>query len=207
MGDRYAIVWALLRAGASLDSRWGAMPIESRLLQVLRARPSLVSDQWFGMIRDVIRASAKRVIQAVHAGNYDILTLRGLASRDYITSTDPKLNSLVALPNEVLCHVLGYWKAIMPALYDIVLRGLSKLSPPRRRRRGACTKMASRPSVSTCIYFSMCGCQMASPSAMQPVPMTKRICCGRSSVRNGTANPAMKLPIIECAVSSAADHR
>ena len=48
-----------------------------------------------------------------------ILTLRGLAHRDYITSADPKLNSLVALPNEVLCHVLGYWKAIMPALYDI----------------------------------------------------------------------------------------
>mgnify|MGYP004166145243 CR=1 FL=1 len=42
-----------------------------------------------------------------------------MANRDYITSTDPKLNSLVALPNEVLCHVLGYWKAIMPALYDI----------------------------------------------------------------------------------------
>ena len=48
-----------------------------------------------------------------------ILTLRGLANRDYVTSTDPKLNSLVALPNEVLCHVLGYWKATLPRLYDI----------------------------------------------------------------------------------------
>ena len=82
-------------------------------------------------------------------------------------------------------------------------------SPPRRRRRGACTKIRTRyySSVSTCIYFSMCGCQMASPSAMQPVPMTNRICCGRSSVRNGTAKPAMKLPIIEWAVSSAALQR
>ena len=53
----------------------------------------------------------------------------------------------------------------------------------------------------------MCGCQMASPSAMQPVPMTKRICCGRSSVRNGTAKPAMKFPITECAVSNAALHK
>ena len=43
----------------------------------------------------------------------------GLANRDYVTSTDPKLNSLVALPNEVLCHVLVYWKATLPRLYDI----------------------------------------------------------------------------------------
>ena len=78
-------------------------------------------------------------------------------------------------------------------------------TPPTR----ACTKIRTRyySSVSTCIYFSMCGCQMASPSAMQPVPMTKRICCGRNKVRNGTAKPAMKLPITECAVSSAALHR
>ena len=43
----------------------------------------------------------------------------GLAHRDYITSTDPKLNSLVALPNEVLCHVLGYWEPTLPRLLDL----------------------------------------------------------------------------------------
>ena len=97
------------------------MPIESRLLQVLRVRPHIASDEFFGRVRDLIRSvrqagSYKRWSMQEH---YEILTLRGLAHRDYITSTDPKLNSLVALPNEVLCHVLGYWKAIMPALYDI----------------------------------------------------------------------------------------
>ena len=119
--DRFAIVWALLRAGASLDSCWGAAPIESRLLNVLRVRPNLVSDEFFGRTRDLFsnvrqEGSFKRWSMS---NPYEILTLRGLANRDYITSTDPKLNKLVALPNEVLCHVLGYWKAIMPALYDI----------------------------------------------------------------------------------------
>ena len=59
--------------------------------------------------------------------HYDILTLRGLAQRDYITSTDPKLNSLVALPNEVLCHVLGYWKDTLPRLYDHNPAGRARL--------------------------------------------------------------------------------
>ena len=55
----------------------------------------------------------------VMAPRLEVLTLRGLANRGKIRSADPALNNLVALPNEVLCHVLGYWKAIMPALYDI----------------------------------------------------------------------------------------
>ena len=105
------------------------MPIESRLLQVLRARPNLVSDHFFGMIRDIIRSirqagSYKRWSMQEH---YEILTLRGLAHRDYITSTDPKLNSLVALPNEVLCHVLGYWENTSSRLSD--------LNPSFRARR------------------------------------------------------------------------
>ena len=86
-----------------------------------RVRPHLLSDEFFGRTRDLFsnvrqEGSFKRWSMSNH---YEILTLRGLANRDYITSTDPKLNSLVALPNEVLCHVLGYWKATLPRLYDI----------------------------------------------------------------------------------------
>ena len=51
--------------------------------------------------------------------HYEILTLRGLANRGYVTSTDPKLNSLVALPNELVCHVLGYWEPTLPRLLDL----------------------------------------------------------------------------------------
>ena len=59
--------------------------------------------------------------------HYDMLTLRGLANKKYVTSTDPKLNSLVALPNEVLCHVLGYWKETLPRLYDLNPAGRARL--------------------------------------------------------------------------------
>ena len=119
--DRFAIVWALLRAGASLDSCYGVTPIESRLLQVLKHRPNVFSEEYFGRIRDLIynvrmAGSFKRFAMDPH---YDMLTLRGLANRGYITSTDPKLNSLFALPHELLCHVLGYWEPTLPRLLDL----------------------------------------------------------------------------------------
>ena len=138
--DRFAVVWALLRAGASLDSCYGAAPIESRLLQVLRVRPHLLSDEFFGRIRDIFSSvrqagSFKRWSMQSH---YEILTLRGLANRDYITSTDPKLNKLVALPNEVLCHVLGYWENTSSRLSD--------LNPSFRARRARKKQKARRTS-------------------------------------------------------------
>ena len=82
-----------------------------------------------GRIRDIFSSvrqagSFKRWSMQSH---YEILTLRGLANRDYITSTDPKLNKLVALPNEVLCHVLGYWENTSSRLSD--------LNPSFRARR------------------------------------------------------------------------
>jgi hypothetical protein len=93
------------------------------------AREELVSDEFFGKIRDLIRnvrhaGSFKRWAMQSH---YEILTLRGLANKKYVTSTDPKLNSLVALPNEVLCHVLGYWKETLPRLYDLNPAGRARL--------------------------------------------------------------------------------
>ena len=39
----------------------------------------------------------------------EVLTLRGLANRGKIRSTDPALNNLVALPNELICQVLAFW--------------------------------------------------------------------------------------------------
>ena len=39
----------------------------------------------------------------------EILTLRGLANRGKIRSTDPALNNLVALPNELICQLLAFW--------------------------------------------------------------------------------------------------
>ena len=43
------------------------------------------------------------------APRLEVLTLRGLANRGKIRSTDPALNNLVALPNELICQVLAYW--------------------------------------------------------------------------------------------------
>ena len=43
------------------------------------------------------------------APRLEVLTLRGLANRGKIRSTDPALNNLVALPNELICQVLAFW--------------------------------------------------------------------------------------------------
>ena len=77
-----------------------------------------------GMLHPFDAGSFKRWAMQSH---YEILTLRGLANKKYVTSTDPKLNSLVALPNEVLCHVLGYWKETLPRLYDLNPAGRARL--------------------------------------------------------------------------------
>ena len=43
------------------------------------------------------------------APRLEVLTLRGLANRGKIRSTDPALNNLAALPNELICQVLAFW--------------------------------------------------------------------------------------------------
>ena len=45
----------------------------------------------------------------IMAPRLEVLTLRGLANRGKIRSTDPALNNLVALPNELICQVLAFW--------------------------------------------------------------------------------------------------
>ena len=45
----------------------------------------------------------------IMAPRLEVLTLRGLANGGKIRSTDPALNNLVALPNELICQVLAFW--------------------------------------------------------------------------------------------------
>ena len=45
----------------------------------------------------------------IMAPRLEVLTLRGLANRGKIRSTDPALNNLVTLPNELICQVLAFW--------------------------------------------------------------------------------------------------
>ena len=45
----------------------------------------------------------------IMAPRLEVLTLRGLANRGKIRSTDPALNNLVALPNELICQLLAFW--------------------------------------------------------------------------------------------------
>ena len=108
------IVVELLRAGASLDSCHGNLSAESCLLRSVRRRPWVADGDVFCEIEDLFReiriVGPQALRDFVMAPILEILTLRGLAGRGKIRSTDPKLNSLVALPNEVLCHVLGYWR-------------------------------------------------------------------------------------------------
>lgn len=121
----------LLRAGADVDkspanivSGWQAM----RNVNALAS--SLGNEPHYAMLRtDANFATIKAHINGVHAAGswrayilaqrLEVLTLRGLAncrrangtvmSRGMIRSADPAMNNLVALPNELICHVLAFW--------------------------------------------------------------------------------------------------
>ena len=61
----------------------------------------------------LVRINGVRAYGSWHAfvmrPRLEVLTLRGLANRGKIRSTDPALNNLVALPNELICQVLAFW--------------------------------------------------------------------------------------------------
>ena len=88
-----------------------------------------------GFDADAFATIKRYVLGVLEAGSWreyimrprlEILTLRGLVNRAKlrattlrrsprrsrkISSSDPALNNLVALPNELLCKVLAYWHA------------------------------------------------------------------------------------------------
>ena len=90
-----------------------------------------------GVDADAFATIKRYVLGVLEAGSWrdyimrprlEILTLRGLVNRAKvrraattlrrsprrsrnISSSDPALNNLVALPNELLCKVLAYWLA------------------------------------------------------------------------------------------------
>ena len=92
--------------------------------QVMRNVSSVVGQsgddpQYAKLLADPHYKTIKTQIDGVHvAGSWrayimaprlEVLTLRGLANRGKIRSTDPALNNLVALPNELICQVLAFW--------------------------------------------------------------------------------------------------
>ena len=113
------VVNMLLRAGASVDicseGKWSAW-------QKMRNLPSsavLSVDEYAKLVADPHFITIQAQINGVHAAGswrayimaprLEVLTLRGLANRGKIRSTDPALNNLVALPNELICQVLAFW--------------------------------------------------------------------------------------------------
>jgi hypothetical protein len=74
-------------------------------------RRKLVVDPHFNSIKAQINGvhAAGSWRGYIMAPRLEVLTLRGLANRGKIRSTDPALNNLVALPNELICQVLAYW--------------------------------------------------------------------------------------------------
>ena len=115
------VVTMLLRAGASVDgssasnvSVWKAMRNVCSLVRQsgddprsaeLYANPHFITIKT--QIRGVHKAGSWRAY--IMAPRLEVLTLRGLANRGKIRSTDPALNNLVALPNELICQVPAFW--------------------------------------------------------------------------------------------------
>ena len=114
------VVTMLLRAGASVDSS-SASNVSG--WQVMRNVSSVVDQsgddpRYAKLLADPHFLTIKAQIDGVHAAGswrayimaprLEVLTLRGLANRGKIRSTDPALNNLVALPNELICQVLAY---------------------------------------------------------------------------------------------------
>jgi hypothetical protein len=115
------VVTMLLRAGASVDSS-SASNVSG--WQVMRNVSSVVDQsgddpRYAKLLADPHFLTIKAQINGVHAAGswrayimaprLEVLTLRGLANRGKIRSTDPALNNLVALPNELICQVLAFW--------------------------------------------------------------------------------------------------
>ena len=111
----------LLRAGASVDnsrannvSGWQAIRDVRRAVAQSGDEPrcaELFADPHFitiqAQINGVHAAGSWRAY--IMAPRLEVLTLRGLANRGKIRSTDPALNNLAALPNELICQVLAFW--------------------------------------------------------------------------------------------------
>ena len=119
------VVTMLLRAGASVDrtsegklTGWQSM--RNLWLSTVRVMETHDEDRrCANLLADPHFITIKAQIDGVHAhGSWrayimaprlEVLTLRGLANRGKIRSTDPALNNLVALPNELICQVLAFW--------------------------------------------------------------------------------------------------
>jgi len=121
------VITTLLRAGASADtssalhmSGWQAMRDVETMIRQSADVLSAAHDPQLAMLRtDANFATVKAQINGVHAAGswrtyimaprLEVLTLRGLANRRKIRSTDPAMNNLLALPNELICQVLAFW--------------------------------------------------------------------------------------------------
>ena len=106
------IVIMLLRAGAASTHNYAVVTLMQNLNPKSRFfNPEMAVDPHFAAVkRHVHGLRAHGSWRAyVLAQRLEVLTLRGLANRGKIRSTDPALNNLVALPNELICQVLAFW--------------------------------------------------------------------------------------------------
>jgi len=125
------IVCELLRAGAAVPHH--VQPPVREWLEMTEWR----MENRRGVDADALAAIKRHILGVLEAGSWrdyimrprlEILTLRGLVNRAKlrraatklrrsprrsrnISSSDPAPNNLVALPNELLCKVLAYWRA------------------------------------------------------------------------------------------------
>ena len=115
------LVTMLLRAGASVDSSSAKNVSGFLAMQGVRRAVAQSGDdpRCAELFADPHFITIQAQIDGVHAAGswrayimaprLEVLTLRGLANRGKVRSTDPALNNLVALPNELICQVLAYW--------------------------------------------------------------------------------------------------
>jgi len=113
------VVTILLRAGASVDSSSASNVSGWQAMRSLPSSAGQTVDEYAKLVADPHFLALRAQINGVHAAGswrayimaprLEILTLRGLANRGKIRSTDPALNNLVALPNELICQVLAFW--------------------------------------------------------------------------------------------------
>ena len=111
---RTTLITELLRAGASLDACHGDEAAEDIMQRHESGRPSLAeNEQWLATKRLVAGVrkygTFKKYMRAPHR---DVLTVRGLAQRGHLSTSDSVLNFLARLGDNGVCwHILSFWRA------------------------------------------------------------------------------------------------
>ena len=123
------VVFALLRAGAPLDSIWKQMSAERMVATYQGGRPELARDEhWVAcktLVTDVRAAGGTWAAYRRHPRK-QILRLRSLVLRGRARprvrtrAADPVAARVLRLPNELTWRVLEFWRATSAATGEVI---------------------------------------------------------------------------------------